>query len=77
MPTLAARVFVNVGGDPICILQNLTLQVGDWVVLARKWSGKILLRKCPPKLGVLDEFISQGLRSTLPLCNARGSFFRV
>jgi hypothetical protein len=41
MPTLAARVFVNVGGDPICILQNLTLQVGDWVVLARKWSGKI------------------------------------
>ena len=42
MPTLAARVFVNAGGDPICILQNLTLQVGDRVVLARKWSGKIL-----------------------------------
>ncbi len=41
MPTLAAHVFVNVGGDPICILENLTLQVGDGVVLAGKWSGKI------------------------------------
>jgi hypothetical protein len=33
MPTLAARILVNVGGDPICILQNplknLALFIGD------------------------------------------------
>ena len=53
MPTLAARVFVNVGGDPICISQNLTLQVGDWVVLARKWSGKISSKNQKCKRSIL------------------------
>jgi len=39
--------------------------------------GMILLRKCRPKLGVLDQLISQESRFTPPLCNVRGSFLRV